>query len=204
MEHLSFTDGIAVLNMRQTVYLGIIMKVLGIVGGAKRNGNTVKLVEEVLAGAQEAGHDTVIIKLVDMKIGHLEDRNGAITFPKDDFEKIKPHLESMGALVLGAPIWFSTVDSRTHAFIQRLYWYSSYYSEENKATWPKEAKAVNCITYGWDDFHVYDGVLNWLKEMEKGYGMKNIKGIVAEATGEKPVESRKALLKKARDIGRNL
>ncbi len=30
--------------------------------------------------------------------------------------------------------------------------------------------------------------------------MKNIKGIIAEGTGEKPVETRETLLKKARDI----
>lgn len=180
------------------------MKVLGIVGGAKGNGNTVRLVEEVLAGAREAGHETVLFKLVDTKLDHLGDKDGVTTFPRDDFEEMKPHIESMGALVLGAPIWFSTVDSRTHAFIQRLYWYSGYYSEENKAKWPKGAKAVNVITYGWDDPHIYDGVLDWLKEMEKSYGMKNIRGIAAENTGEKPVETRKALMKRARDIGAKL
>jgi multimeric flavodoxin WrbA len=180
------------------------MKVLGIVGGAKQEGNTVKLVEEVLAGAKEVGHETILFKLVDMQIGHIGDENGNATFPKDDFDKIKPHIETMGALVLGAPIWFGTVDSRAHAFIQRLYYYSSYYDEENRKKWPKGAKAVNILTYGWDDPHIYDGVLDWLKDMEKGYGMKNIKGLVAENTGEKPVSSRKNLLKKAREIGKKL
>ena len=32
-----------------------LMKVLGILGGAKRDGNTAKLVGEVLAGAKEVG-----------------------------------------------------------------------------------------------------------------------------------------------------
>jgi multimeric flavodoxin WrbA len=182
----------------------ISLKVLGIVGGAKRDGNTVKLVEEVLAGASEAGHETVLFKLAELKIGHLGEKEGMTTFPEDDFEKIKPHIESMGALILGAPIWYSTVDSRTHVFIQRLYWYSGYYSEENKAKWPKGTKAINCITYGWYDPHRYDGVLDWLKEMERSYGMKNIKGIAAANTGEKPVETRYNLLKKARDYGRKL
>jgi multimeric flavodoxin WrbA len=180
------------------------MKVLGIVGGSKSNGNTVKLVEEVLAGAREAGHETVLFKLSEMSIGHIGDRGGEVTFPKDDFNKIMPHIESMGAFVLGAPIWFSTVDSRTHAFIQRLYYYSSYHSEENRKKWPAGAKAVNVITYGWDDPHIYDGVLEWLKDMEKGYGMKNIRGIAAENTSEKPVENRRALLKKAHDAGKKL
>jgi multimeric flavodoxin WrbA len=184
--------------------IGILLKVLGIVGGAKSEGNTVKLVEEVLAGAREAGHETVLFKLGELEIGHLGEKDGETTFPIDDFEKIKPHIESMGALVLGAPIWYSTVDSRTHTFIQRLYWYSGYYSEENKAKWPKGAKAINCITYGWDKPHVYDEVLDWMKEIEKSYGMKKIKGFAAANTGEKPVENRKNLLKRAHEAGSKL
>jgi multimeric flavodoxin WrbA len=180
------------------------MKVLGIVGGAKREGNTVRLVEEVLAGAKEAGHETILFKLVDVQIGHLGDDKGKTTFPRDEFEKIMPHIESMGALVLGAPIWFSTVDSRTHSFIQRLYFYSGYYSEENKKRWPRGAKAVNVITYAQEDPHAYDGVVDWLTNMEKGYGMKNIKKIIAENTSEIPVSDRKSLLRKAREIGKKL
>jgi multimeric flavodoxin WrbA len=180
------------------------LKVLGILGGANREGNTDKLVEEVLAGAREVGHETVLIKLVDEKIGHIGYNKGKSTFPKDDFEAIKPHLEAMGAIVIGAPIWYSTVDSRTHAFIQRLYYYSSYYSEENRKRWPKDVKAVNIITYAQSDPHYYDQVLTWLKTIEKDYGMKGIKEIVAENTGEKPVEIRKDLLKKAYELGRKL
>lgn len=180
------------------------MKVLGIVGGSKSNGNTVKLVEEVLTGAREAGHETILFKLSEMSIGHIGDRGGEVTFPIDDFDEIMPHIESMGAFVLGAPIWFSTVDSRTHTFIQRLYYYSRYHSDANRKKWPAGAKAVNVITYGWDDPHIYDGVLKWLKDMEKGYGMKNIRGIAAENTGKKPVVTRRVLLKKARDAGRKL
>ena len=180
------------------------MKVLGILGGANRDGNTAKLVDEVLAGAREAGHETILVKLVDERIGHIGYSKGTSTFPKDDFEAIKPHLETMGAIIIGAPIWYGTVDSRTHAFIQRLYYYSSYYSEENRKRWPKGVKAVNIITYAQSDPHYYDQVLSWFKTIEKDYGMKGIKEIVAEDTGEKPVETRKDLLKRAREIGKKL
>ena len=80
------------------------MKVLGILGGANRDGNTAKLVAEVLTGAKEAGHETVIIRLVDEKIDHIGYSKGESTFPRDDFEEIKPHLETMGAIIIGAPI----------------------------------------------------------------------------------------------------
>jgi hypothetical protein len=40
--------------------------------------------------------------------------------------------------------------------------------------------------------------------MEKDYGMKGIRSLVAEGTGDKPVESRPRLLNRAREIGRML
>jgi hypothetical protein len=89
-------------------------------------------------------------------------------------------------------------------FINRLYYYSSYYSEENRRRLPKGVRAVNVITYGQDDPHYYDDVLEWAKDMEKGYGMKGIMSLVAEGTGDKPVESRPRLLNRAREIGRIL
>jgi multimeric flavodoxin WrbA len=180
------------------------LKVLGILGGANRDGNTAKLVEEVLLGANESGHETVLIRLVDEKIGHIGYRGGKSIFPRDDFEKIKLHLETMGAIVFGAPIWYSTLDSRTHTFIQRLYYYSGYYSDENRKKWPKGVKAVNIITYAQSDPHYYDRVLEWLKAIEKDYGMKSIKEIIAEDTSEKPVQTRRELLRRAHNIGKKL
>ena len=105
------------------------MKVLGVVGGPRRAGNTVRLVEAVLEGAKEAGHETVLFKLAELDIGHLGDSDGEVAFPEDDFDKIKPHIESMGALVLGSPIYYGQLDSRMMTFVNRLYYYSSYYSE---------------------------------------------------------------------------
>jgi len=46
------------------------MKVLGVVGGARREGNTSRLVEEVLNGAREAGHEIILFRLADMDIRH--------------------------------------------------------------------------------------------------------------------------------------
>ena len=63
---------------------------------------------------------------------------------------------------------------------------------------------MNIITYAQSDPHYYDQVLQWLKTIEKDYGMKGIKEIVAEDTGEKPVETRRDLLKKAYNIGKKL
>lgn len=81
------------------------MKVVGIVGGPKHDGNTFKLVRAVLDGALEAGHTTVLWRLKDIYIGHLGYFADEMLPPNDDFEKMQADLESMGAMVIGAPIW---------------------------------------------------------------------------------------------------
>ena len=88
------------------------MKVLGIVGSPKREGHTAKLVEAVLAGAIEAGHEADIYHLSDLEIGPIQARDGTLVYPDDDMARLYPHLESMDALVLGTPVYYDHVSSR--------------------------------------------------------------------------------------------
>jgi multimeric flavodoxin WrbA len=180
------------------------VKVLGVVGGAKREGNTSRLVEEVITGARETGHEAILFRLADMKIGHLGNEGGRTTFPDDDFRQVMPHIETMGALVIGSPIWEGTADSYTHVFLHRLYYYSKYYCDENVALFPKDVKAINIITYGQKDPCKYDKVLEWLAGVERVHGIRSIRSIVAEGTGDRPVAVRADLLNRARRIGRKL
>lgn len=51
------------------------IRVLGIVGSPRRGGNTELLVDEVLAGAKEAGAEVHKIILNELKIGHCQGCN---------------------------------------------------------------------------------------------------------------------------------
>jgi len=179
------------------------MKVVGIIGGPKHDGNTFKLVRAVLDGALEAGHTVVTWRLRDIQIGHIGYFEDKVLFPLDDFDQMQPDLESMGAMVLGAPIWYGHVDTRTFNFINRTYYYNKYHSEENALKWPA-AKPVNVITYGREEEDAYDSVLEWLDGVWNWYGMQKSTNLVAASTGENPVEKRKELLKRAKEIGRSL
>ena len=182
---------------------GIKVKVVGIIGGPKHDGNTYKLVRAVLDGALEAGHTVVTYRLRDIYLGQIGYFENKTLFPLDDFEKMQPNLESMGALVLGAPIWYGQVDVRTLNFITRTYYYNKHYSEENAEKWPN-AQPVNVITYGQKAEDKYDNVLEWLDGVWDWYGMKKFINIKAAGTGDNPVEKRKELLAQAKEIGRNL
>jgi multimeric flavodoxin WrbA len=163
------------------------MKILGVVGGVHREGNTTKLVEAVLDGAHHAGNETKLVKLVELDFDHMHEKDG----------------KWMGGFVLGAPIYFGQVDSRTMKFIERLYYWSQSHGEEYAAKFPKNVKAVNCITFGQPDAAAYNKVLDWLVSLEKGRGMVNHGNIVAEATRSKPVTSRIDLIEKAYMLGKS-
>lgn len=179
------------------------MKVVGIVGGPKHDGNTYKLVRAVLDGALEAGHTVVTWRLKDIYLGQIGWFEDKILFPLDEFDKMQPDLESMGAMVLGSPIWYGSVDTRTFNFINRTYLYSRFYSEENAEKWPN-AQPVNVITYGREEENAYDHVLDWLDGIWNGYGMNKSINLAAPGTSSNPVEKNKKLLEKAKEIGRNL
>ena len=68
------------------------MKVVGVVGGPKHDGNTFKLVRAVLDGALEAGHTVVTWRLRDIGIGHIGYFEDKTLFPLDDFDKMQPDL----------------------------------------------------------------------------------------------------------------
>ncbi len=182
---------------------GITLKVVGIIGGPKTDGNTFKLVRAVLDGALDAGHTVVKWRLKDLYIGHLGHFADETLPPNDDFEKMKEDLETMDALVIGSPVWYGHVDTRMYNWITRTYVYNKHYSEENASKWPN-AKVVNVLTYGEESENAYDNVLEWLDNVWKWYGMEKSANIVAAGTGTKPVADRKDLIKKAKEIGKNL
>jgi multimeric flavodoxin WrbA len=179
------------------------MRILGIVGGVRREGNTTKLVEAVLDGARQAGNETKLVKLVELNFDHMHEKDGKWVFPDDEMAKLYSFIEGMGGFVLGAPIYFGQVDSRTMKFIERLYYWSQSHGEEYAAKFPKNVKAVNCITFGQPDPAAYNKVLDWLVGIEKGRGMVNHGNIVAEATRSKPVTSRTDLIEKAYILGKS-
>ena len=181
------------------------MKVLGIVGSPHHDGHTAKLVEAVLAGAISAGHVADIFYLSEMEIGPIQANGGVLEYPKDDMARLYPHLETMEALVLGTPIYYDHVSSRTKLFIDRLHYYSGTHGEEYRRRFPDGVKAVTVITQGAGNPGRYDYVLEWMKgRLEYYWKMEVVASLKAESTGRNPVERREELLEKAREVGRNL
>ncbi len=181
------------------------MKVLGIVAGPRKTGNTAKLVEATLTGAKEAGHETVMFYLGEMQINPLTDAEDGYGYPDDGFNEIMPHIESMGALVFGSPIYYDQVSSRAKLFIDRLYYYAKSRGAEYNDRFPKGVKFISAVTCGWDNKDAYNEVVNWLNgRMTNYWKMEIVGGLKAHGSGSKPVKDNKKLLEEARELGKSL
>jgi len=191
-------------------------RVLGIVASPHNSENTATLVKEVLKGAKEKGYEIDLKCLGDLKINPLiasaSDSESVwspysvkpygVTGPKDDMELIYSSLEKMNVFVFGTPIYFDHVSARAKIFIDRLIYYDK---ESVNDRFPKNVRAAIIITYEWDKLGAYSSVVEWIKNtLEEYFKMKVVASLQAENTVKKPVANREGLLKKARQIGRNL
>ena len=99
------------------------MKVLGLAGSPRRNGNTDLLLAELLKGAASKGAEVKTIYLNTMKIigcQHCDDcfKEGKCKF-QDDMQQIYKELEEADVVVLASPVQFFGPPAPVKAMIDR-------------------------------------------------------------------------------------
>jgi len=119
------------------------MKVCGIVGSPKKNGNVDLLVSQVLKGGNSQGAETHKIYLNDLSIKPCQSC-GVDPHPKyclfdDDMKLIYEALESCDVIVLGSPVYFDTVSAQTKLMIDRCNCLLPYVKRSN-GTWGFERR----------------------------------------------------------------
>lgn len=100
------------------------IKLLGIVGSPRKEGNTETIIKEVLRAGEQEGAETELLHLVDF---NLEPCNGCRTcwetkecIIKDDAEKILNKMKEFDGIVIGSPVYFYNINSQTKMFIDRV------------------------------------------------------------------------------------
>jgi len=100
-------------------------EILVIVGGGRRNGNTARLVNAFVQGAESAGHHTETISLLDTEVrgctGCNACRHGHACVQKDGFHELIPKIRKADLLVFASPLYYWTISARLKAFIERFY-----------------------------------------------------------------------------------
>jgi multimeric flavodoxin WrbA len=104
------------------------MKVLGIGGSPRVNGNTDVILAAIISGAEEAGAETDLVHLRDYCITPCigcEQCRKDLTCSRflDGMHLLYPMVDEADALVLGSPTYNYNVPAEMKAFIDRLYPY---------------------------------------------------------------------------------
>lgn len=101
------------------------MRVLGIVGSPRLGGNTDILVDEVLAGAEEAGASIEKVILNEMNIKPCQACNNCYKtgecLQKDDMSALLEKMAQSELWVLGTPVYWWGPTAQFKAFLDRWY-----------------------------------------------------------------------------------
>ena len=111
------------------------MKAIAVNGSPRKNWNTHMLLENCLNGAKESGADTELIILYDINFKGCTScfacKRKGVTIKKcamkDDLEPVLQKICDCDVLILGSPIYFSSVTGEMRSLWERLLFpYSSY------------------------------------------------------------------------------
>lgn len=104
------------------------LKVIAINGSPRKNWNTHILLEKFLAGAKEAGAKTELISIYDIQFKgcnscfscKLKGSTVQKCVIKDELEPILQKICECDVLVLGSPIYFTSITGEMKSFLERL------------------------------------------------------------------------------------
>ena len=175
------------------------MKIVAINGSPRGMGGTTgRLLEEVLAGAAEAGAELEIINLSETPIKPCVacdacHRIGLCTI-KDEYETIKEKLLAADAFVLASPNYIFSITAQMKCFFDRCNGLAHRTALEGKY-----ALVVETSGGGGDD-----EVLNYMTRFVNSLGAQSAGSIGSAGAGPRMFPDQDALFQKARALGRDL
>lgn len=100
-------------------------KILIVLGGGRRKGNTEQLTEAFAKGVREAGHQVECVSLSQIEVksclGCNACRYEKPCIQKDGFRELIPKIKGTDCIVFASPLYFWSISSRLKAFIERFY-----------------------------------------------------------------------------------
>lgn len=128
-------------------------KVLAINGSPRKNWNTAMMLEKALEGAAEAGAETKLVHLRDLKFTgcascfacKLIEKNAQLCALKDDLRPLLEECMAADALIVGSPIYFGNLSGLAVNFLERLLFMNYTYDLEAPTKFSgKIASALVC------------------------------------------------------------
>lgn len=100
------------------------MRIIGVSGSPRAEGNTDTILQEALIAAREEGAETKLIRLSDYRLEPCKACSACFTSKKcvikDDCEKIYREMLKADGVILGSPSYFQGVTAQMKIFIDRI------------------------------------------------------------------------------------
>ena len=175
------------------------MKIVAIIASPRgMQGNTGRLLDEVIFGATAAGAETEILSLKDLKVlpcvacdvCHV----AGVCYIKDDYEAIKAKLLACDGFILASPNYIFSVTAQMKALFDRCNGLIHCMALEGKY-----AALVETSGGGGDD-----EVLTYMGHFVNTLGASNVGGIGSPMAGIRAFPEEEALFSRARNLGADL
>jgi len=183
------------------------MKVLGLVGSGRKDGNTNTLVAQILEGAKEKGHDTKKVFLPDLRISPIGDcaacrKTGRCNI-EDDFDMLMDEVLGTDCVVFGMPIYWFGPSAQMKAFIDR--WVCRmFFDEEGFRARMRGKKCVLAVPHQDTRLSVARHLFAMMEETFEFMEMAYLGRIQTVAWRRRDAGNDKAALKHAFELGTRL
>ena len=182
------------------------MKLIGVEGSPRKNGNTEKLVQTILESASENGADTKFYKLIEMNISHclgcFNCRETGTCVTNDDMQLMHQEIQASDAIIIGSPVYMWQVSGQTKQFMDRLV---PFIRPDFTTRLNGKKRLLLAFTQGNPDENAFKSYFEYLENLFS-FLHYDIQGtIVASGTRDKNDLLQQAdTLEKAREIGKKL
>ena len=175
------------------------MKIVSIIASPRgMQGNTGRLLEEVLVGVKETGADVEILSLSSLKVqpcvGCDICHKTGICSIKDDYEGIKEKLLACDGFILASPNYIFSVTAQMKALFDRSNGLIHCMALEGKYA------AIVETSGGGED----DEVISYMNRFVNALGANSVSGIGSSMAGIRTFPDEANLYEKARSLGREL
>ncbi len=184
------------------------MKVLGIMGSPRIGGNSDILLDQALAGAQEAGAEVEKIILNLKKISGCYDckkcNETGLCAIEDDMPEIQRKILEADALIHSVPVYFWSMTAQMKAYLDRWCvffdaewrWHKVYYSK-------MKGKRIGLITVCGDlNVHTADPIIHSFKTTADFTGLRWMGAVMASATNKGEIAQDEGAKGEAFELGR--
>ncbi len=182
------------------------MNIVGIGGSPRLNGNTERLVREILLGAEEAGAQVVYFPLGQMQIGGCTGcyycmQQGVCMLP-DEMQRIYSAVGEADALVFGTPVYMGQMSGQAKIVMDRLI---AFMRQDFTSRIKRGVPAVLAVTQGQADIKTFKPYFDNTADTFKFIGFSSVRTIYAGGTlRSDDIAGRPELLAEAHELGRSL